>query len=140
VTGRVKQEAIGVLVRTAESAGDEMMTVPTGKCGDFLMTDGTQALLFLPQAEELPPFMEIGSHFDAQSLFEVEFPGGIEGVGLTNDFDVTPKGHPHAEGQIFVFAVEVAEEDPITTVHPAEVLSLQPAERFGWVATARPTP
>ena len=67
---------------------DDMMVVPTGEHGDFLVANGAKAILFFPKMEQLPSLPEIVNHLNTQAFFKIAFPSGIVGIGMAFDFGV----------------------------------------------------
>ncbi len=86
---RVEKHAVGGGITTALSTMHDVMVVPAGEFGDFLVADGAKAILLLPEVEELAAPFEIVRYFDAEAFFKVDFPGGVVWVGISFDFDVS---------------------------------------------------
>ncbi len=68
------------------------MVVPSSQFGNLLVTDGTDAILFFPKANELASTMEGSYHLQTETVFEVGFPGWVEWVGISFDFVVRLNG------------------------------------------------
>ncbi len=47
----VKQDTVVHVVWASQGAPDDVMVVPTGDLGDFLVTNGADALLLFPQMQ-----------------------------------------------------------------------------------------
>jgi hypothetical protein len=75
-------------IRTAEGALEEMMVVPPGYFGDFLLADWTDAVLLFPEAYELPSTAQVVGHFDIQTMFKIRFPLRVKGISRSFDLDV----------------------------------------------------
>ncbi len=59
--------------------------MPSRDPGDLLVTDGTEALLFLPEVAE-PPFpSESGFHLHVEAFFKILVPGRIVRVRFCAD-------------------------------------------------------
>jgi hypothetical protein len=63
-------------------APHNMMAMPTAQLGHALVADRTQAVLLLPQAQQLPSTLQIASHTHALTGYKVQFPLRIIRIGL----------------------------------------------------------
>ena len=107
------------------------MVVPSGEFGDFLVADGTNTVLLLPQVKQLPPTLEVFCHFQAKTLFKVDFPGRVIGVRCPFDFDVPFNGHTGDVEQLDlagfpVFVLDLAAEDPLAITDGSKVFLFYP--------------
>ena len=59
--------------------------MPSRDPGNLLVTDGTEALLFLPEVAEPPSPFESSFHLHIEAFFKIRFPGWIVGVGFCAD-------------------------------------------------------
>ncbi len=119
---------------------DDVVIVPTGELGDFLLTDRTDAVLFFPKMEQLAALPEIIDHFDAEAFFKIEFPGRIVGVGLSFDFGVTADRRVDGLVQAQDFSIQFTIEHPVALTLRAEVFVLNPMAVFVGVSAFGPSP
>src|SRR5690349_11897609 len=82
----MEKDTVFGLVRAAIGSPNQVMIVPTGECGDFLVADRAETVLFFPQAKQWPPTLEVLDHLDAEAFLEVEFPLRVIRVGFAFDF------------------------------------------------------
>src|SRR5438128_1697357 len=120
------------------------MTMPSREFGDFLVADGTEAVLFFPEGEEFPFPLEVGCHVNVEPFFKILFPLGIVGVGLTLNFPVPLDGDAACteKGNFSgAFLVDTqSEEHPIAVVSGSEVFFLDPFLPLVGVSSFRPSP
>jgi len=89
----VQQDTIVHVVWASQGTPDDVMVVPSSDLGDFLVTDGADALLLFPQVQQLSSPLQGMHHFDPKALFKVDFPLGVIRVGVAFDFDVPFDGN-----------------------------------------------
>src|ERR1700686_247198 len=75
-------------ISAAMGSPNDMVIMPAREFGDFLVADGTDAVLFLPETQQLTALFEIICHFEAKSLLKVDFPGRVVGISCAFNFDV----------------------------------------------------
>ena len=93
MAGGMEQDPILRPVRTTMRPPHEVMALPAGQLGETLVADHAEAVLFLPQAKDLPSSLQMLSHTDAQTSFKVRLPLGIIRIGLAFDFRVPTNRH-----------------------------------------------
>jgi hypothetical protein len=89
---RVEQDAIIHVVRSSQRTPDDVMVMPSCDFRDFLLADGTDPLLLLPEVQQFSPPLQIVGHLDPQAFFKVGFPERIVRVGLPFDFEMSFDG------------------------------------------------
>lgn len=115
-----------------------MVVVPPGEFGDFLVADWTNPVLLLPQVKQLPSTLEVLFHFQAETLFKVNFPGRVIGVRCPFDFDVPFNGHTGDVEQVDlpgfpVFVLDLATENPVAMPNGMKVFLFNPRSYvFSW--------
>ena len=121
------------------------MAVPSGHLGNLLVTDRTEASLFLPELDE-PAFpLEPCGHVNVETFLEIRFPGGIVGVGFCTDFRV-PLDADRRSGQqpdhfhLPLCAFEDAGENPSIWSFLGKVFLLYPSTRFASMPATCPFP
>ena len=93
VTIGVEEHEVFCLVSASFRPPQQVMEMPSRQCGDFLVTDGTEPLLFFPDRQKLPSSLEALNHLDAEALVEVEFPCWVVQVRFCLDFLVPLDRH-----------------------------------------------
>lgn len=71
------------------SSPNNVVIVPASEFGDFLVADRAEAVLFFPEAEELPSLSEVVCHLETQAFFKVGFPSRVIGIGRPFDFPMS---------------------------------------------------
>jgi hypothetical protein len=104
------------------------MTVPSREFGDFLVADGTEALLFFPEGEQFSFPFQIGCHVNVEPFFKILFPLWIVGVGLTLNFPMPLDGDAVCTEKVHFsdafFVGKQPEEHPLAVVSGSEVFFL----------------
>jgi hypothetical protein len=72
----------------AEGAWQNVVIIPSSYLGDFLLANGTDAVLRLPQADKLPSSSQVIDHFDIETLLKIRLPLRVKGVGIAFYLDV----------------------------------------------------
>jgi hypothetical protein len=65
VAGRVEEHTVVDRLVAAMGSPNDMMVVPAGEFGDFLVANRAETVLFLPQVKQLAALSEIMGHFEA---------------------------------------------------------------------------
>jgi len=85
MTGRMEQYSVSCAVWSPFGSPQDVMAMPSRNPGDLLVTDWTEAILFLPEVAE-PPFpFQSGFHLHVEAFFKIRFPGRVVGIGLCTD-------------------------------------------------------
>ena len=89
--------------------------------------------------------MKLVNHLGVQALLEIEFPVGVEGVGLGLDFDVSFDGDICGPKQCHLMSLAFiighgAEEVPFTALGRAKILVFDPVAGLVGMATFGPAP
>src|SRR5579871_1577180 len=66
--------------------------MPPRQFRDLLVAHRTQSALFTPEGGEFPTTSQGVAHLHAEAFLEVEFPGGIVGIGSLQHFGVPSNG------------------------------------------------
>ena len=119
--------------------------MPAAQLRDALMADPTEAVLFLPQAKQVPSTLQIVSHTYAQSGFKVRLPLWIIRIRLTSNFSVPTNRHTGGAEQANVLFCpirtrDLPKEHPVVPVFGPKVLVPNPMVGFTRVSPPRPLP
>ncbi len=113
MTLRMEEQTVLGCIRATMRSPNNVVVVPPSEFGDFLVADRTEAVLFLPEANELASLSEIVHHFEAKSLLKVGFPSRVVRVGFAFDFPVSFDRRVGSETQLNGLAVLFPEEQPV---------------------------
>src|SRR5260370_37384197 len=83
--GRMEKQSVSCAVLSPFGSPQDVMAMPSRNLGDLLVTDWTEAILFLPEGAE-PPFpFQSGFHLHVEAFFKIRFAGRVVGIGLFTD-------------------------------------------------------
>src|SRR5687768_2240577 len=136
----VQEHTVFRFIRTAPRAPGDVVVVPASDLRDLLTANRAEAVLLLPQSEELPTTVQVLCHSDAKALLEVEFPPRIEGIGFSTDQDMPTDRNALCVEELPFFSVVLAVEHPMVSADRLEVLALDPAAALVGMATDGPLP
>src|SRR4051794_18435390 len=129
---RVQQDAVFCSVRSSVDTPDDMVVLPSRQLRDRLLTDRTDAALFFPKVQQLPSFLQVVCHFDAQTRLKVDFPLRIEWIGCPFDLRMTLNRHLGCVKQsdlvrLPVLALPFTAKDPVPPADLVEVRIFYPS-------------
>src|ERR1700741_3610973 len=109
----------------------QVMAVPACHLGETLMAARTQAVLLLPQAQQLPATLEIASHTHALTGFKVRLPLRIIRIGLALDFRMPTNRHTGGTKQAHILLgplgpFHATKESPVILAFGPEILVPNP--------------
>ena len=122
-----------------------MVQAPTRDASDCCIAQSADPALFMPEKAKRTSTPKRFLHMDSFALFEVDFIGGVVGVRVSFDFNVSLDGcatgvvQPNLTGLPLVIA-RFTEEGPVTTTMRRKVLLLAPACGFVRVSSSCPSP
>ena len=122
-----------------------MVQAPTREPSDFGIAHRADPALFMPEKAKRASTPKRFLHMDSFALFEVDFIGGVVGVRVTFDFNVSLDGgvtgvvQPNWTGLPLVIA-RFTEEGPVTTTTQRKVLVFAPACVLVRVSSSCPSP
>jgi len=93
VAVRVNHDQVSRRITSAVNTTDNVVNVPACVLGDALVADTADALLSKPKPNQLLPTFERVEHLETLTIFEVTFPGRVEGIRLCFYFNVPPDGY-----------------------------------------------
>ena len=93
VAVRVNHHQVSRRIPSTVYTTNDVMNVPACVLGDALIADAADALLSKPKSDQLLPTFERVEHLETLTIFEVTFPGRIEGIRLCFYFNVPPDGY-----------------------------------------------
>ena len=93
VAVRVNHDQVSRRITSAVNTTDNVVNVPACVLGDALVADTADALLSKPKPNQLLPTSERVEHLETLTIFEVTFPGRVEGIRLCFYFNVPPDGY-----------------------------------------------
>ncbi|MFL9856277.1 hypothetical protein PQR72_11170 [Paraburkholderia madseniana] len=82
---------IGPRTRSAVHTTHDVMNVPSRHRCDPLLTYDASPFLFQTEADQLSSARQGVHHFQTVTVFEVAFPGRVEGVGVATNSDIDQK-------------------------------------------------
>ncbi len=141
----VEKNTIFKLVGATLGSPNQVMIVPPGQVSDFLVADRAEAILFFPQAKQLPPTLEVIHHLHAEAFFKVDFPLWVIRVGFAFDFS-TPFNRRCRCGEqsnpvgLSAGAFLFSAKHPVPTAFRWEILVLNPAAAFLGMSSFCPAP
>src|SRR5260221_14785534 len=121
------------------------MAVQSGKPGDLLVADGTEAVLLLPEVAKPPSPLESGFHLHVEAFFKIRFPGRVVGIGFCTDLRLPlnadgRSGQQPDHSHLSFFVLEDAGEDPTIWPFIRKVFVVRPSARFVSMSSACPSP
>jgi hypothetical protein len=122
-----------------------VVQAPTRDPSDFCIAHSAEPALFMPEKAKRTSTPKRFLHMGFFALFEVDFIGGVVGVRVTFDFNVSPDGgatgvaQPNLTGLPLVIA-RFTEEGPVATTMRRKVLLFAPACGFVRVSSSCPSP
>lgn len=145
VAVRMNQQAVFHLFCTTHRLMNDVVVVPTCYRCDWLVTDGTDTVLFTPQVHQRPSSLKGVLHPHALALFQVEFPFVVIRIAVTLDFGVPLDGNTRSLvepvfNSLALPVFEFAEESPMLVAVCAEVFSFDPASSFVGMSSSCPFP
>jgi hypothetical protein len=84
-------DEIGPRTRSAVHTTHDVMNVPSRHRCDPLLTYDASPFLVQPEADQLSSDRQGVHHFQTVTVFEVAFPGRVEGVGVAANSDIDQK-------------------------------------------------
>lgn len=121
------------------------MAVPSSNLGDLLITNRTEAVLFLPKVTEPSSSFESGLHLYIEAFLEVCFPLRVVGVGFCADFRVPLNVDRRSRQQsddfhLSLLALEDTSENPTLWSVIRKVCVFHPSVWFVSMSSACPFP
>ena len=119
--------------------------MPSRNPGDLLVTDWTEAILFLPEVTE-PPFpFQSSFHLHVEAFFKIRFPGRVVGIGLCTDLrmplNADRRGCQQSDHFHLPFLTfEDAGEHPPIWPFVGKVFVFHPSARFVLMSATCPFP
>jgi hypothetical protein len=74
-----------------------MVVIPPREARDFLLADGANPVLLLPEVQQFPPPLQGFRHFEVEPTLKIGFPGWVVGVRWPLDFRMPLNGHTAGE-------------------------------------------
>src|SRR6266487_1484789 len=142
---RVEQHTVFCPVRATFCSPSDVMVVPSGQLGDFLVAQRADTPLFFPEVQQLPSSVEFVCHFEAEALFKVDFPRLIIRISWPLDFCVPLDRHicgldePDRSRRV-VHIGYLATEHPVVATYCAEVALLDPSVALSGMSPFCPPP
>src|SRR4051794_12587633 len=97
-----------------------MVAVPFRQVRKRLTTDRTATVLLLPEGQQHPSTFEVACHGHAETLFKVDFPGGVKRICRPFDLRVSFDRHTRS-GEQFDTGGPTCCVLPVPTEHPVAV-------------------
>jgi hypothetical protein len=122
-----------------------VVQAPTRDPSNFGIAQSAEPALFMPEKAKRTSTPKRFLHMGSFALFEVDFIGGVVGVRVTFDFNVSLDGgatgvaQPNLTGLPLVIA-RFTEEGPVTTTTQSKVLLFAPACVLVRVSSSCPSP
>ena len=139
VTGGMEQHAIACHGWPAFRSPNEMVVVPSRELGDLLVADGAEAVLLLPEVEQVAPPAQVPLHFHIETMFKVSFPCRVERVGRCLHLFVPDNRHRGGLEQVDLSPTDFPEEHPILPPDRLEVFPPNPLVGFVRVSPFDPS-
>jgi hypothetical protein len=122
-----------------------MVQAPTRDPSDFGIAHSADPALFMPEKAKRTSTPKRVLHMESFTLFEVDFIGGVVGVRVTFDFNVSLDGDAPGVAQpnltrLPLVIAGFTEEGPVTTTMRRTVLLFAPACGFVRVSSSCPSP
>ena len=114
-----------------------MVQAPTRDASDFCIAHSADPALFMPEKAQRTSAPKRFLHMGSFALFEVDFIGGVVGVRVTFDFNVSLDGDATGVVQpnlawLPIVIARFTEEGPVTTTTQRKVLLFAPAGGLVW--------
>jgi hypothetical protein len=127
----MEEHSVLCMVCAPFASPDQVVAVPSGNPGDFLVAHWAESLLFLPQMQESPFACQVALCFHAETFFKVRFPGWIEWVGCALDGGVPLDFHINSSSEMDGLRVFFL---------VGEVFLPHPGGTFSWMSSPGPPP
>ncbi len=142
---RVQQHAVLCSVCPSVNTPDDMVVMPSRQRRHQLAADRTDAALLFPKVQQLPSFLEVVCHFDAEARLKVDFPLRIEWIGRRFDLRMALDRHLGCVKQsdlvrLPVFVHPFAAKDPFTPADLVKVGVFNPSSGLFGVPAFCPLP
>ncbi len=145
MTVGVEKDSIALLICSPVHSPHNVVVMPPCEFCDLLVADWAKAPLFFPERQEASFSGQVVSHLHAETLFQVDFPGRIVGIGEGAYFPMPLHGGftrvnetGLSEGAVFVH--RFSDEAPGSTIDGTEVFLPYPFRRFVGVSSFCPLP
>src|SRR2546429_3373464 len=141
----VKQDAVFCPICTTFASPDQVVAVPSGDPGDFLVAYWAFSVLFPPQMQELSFAGQVLLCFHVKTLFKVGFPGRIKWIGRSLNGSVPLDFHIESTSQMHRLRVSFLVLDfpckhPVVGALGREVFLPYPGRTLVRVSPPRPPP
>ena len=145
VTVRMNKGTVLCMIRSSHRFVDDVVVVPTGYFGQWLVTVGADAPLFLPQIRQCLASLQGWRYLYAVALFKIRFPFRIIGVARPLDLHLALDGDGGCLEQRFLggFSSGIfccSRERPRSVTDSFKVTVLDPLLPFAWVPPLCPLP
>jgi hypothetical protein len=122
-----------------------VVQAPAREPSDFCITQSAEPALFLPEKAKRTSTPKRVLHMGFFALFEVGFIGGVVGVRVTFDFNVSLDGYATGMAQpnlawLSLVITRFTEEGPVTTTMPHKIFLFAPARVLVRVSSSCPSP
>ena len=122
-----------------------MVQAPTRDPGDFCIAHSADPALFMPEKAKRTSTPKRFLHMGSFAFFEVDFIGGVVGVRVTFDFNVSFDGCAAGAAQpnlawLSLVIPRFTEEGPAMTTMRRKILLLAPARVLVRVSSSCPSP
>ena len=122
-----------------------MVQAPTRDPSDFCIAHSAEPALFMPEKAKRTSAPKRFLHMGSFAFVEVDFIGGVVGVRVTFDFDVSPDGCATGVPQpnltwLSLVITRFTEEAPTATTTRRKVLLFAPACVLVQVSSSCPSP